>query len=231
MYQIQRFHSFLWASGGNFSDFNIHIIDHLCWMKGAFPKWAQGVGGRHYREGKEGLYVDQNFDSYGVEYTFDDGAKLFFDGRCIEGCDTNYASYAHGTKGVAVVSANGDCGLPSRIYRGQRMDPANMQWESNVPKPDQDPYQNEWNVLIAAIREDRPHNEVDAGVMTSLVTAMGRAAAHTGQEITLQQMLDGGQEFAPGVDTLTMDGPAPVLAGPDGRYPTPMPGQKGLREY
>ena len=231
MYQIQRFHSFLWASGGNFSDFNIHIIDHLCWMKGAFPKWAQGVGGRHYREGKEGLYVDQNFDSYGVEYTFDDGTKLFFDGRCIEGCDTNYASYAHGTKGVAVVSANGDCGLPSRIYRGQRMDPANMQWESNVPKPDQDPYQNEWNVLIAAIREDRPHNEVDAGVMTSLVTAMGRAAAHTGQEITLQQMLDGGQEFAPRVDTLTMDGPAPVLAGPDGRYPTPMPGQKGLREY
>jgi predicted dehydrogenase len=231
MYQIQRFHSFLWASGGNFSDFNIHIIDHLCWMKGAFPKWAQGVGGRHYREGKEGVYVDQNFDSYGVEYTFDDGTKLFFDGRCIDGCDTNYASYAHGTKGVAVVSANGDCGLPSRIYRGQRMDPANLHWESNVPKPDQDPYQNEWNVLIAAIREDRPHNEVDDGVMTSLVTAMGRAAAHTGQEITLQQMLDGGQEFAPGVDALTMDGPAPVLAGPDGRYPAPMPGQKGLREY
>ena len=28
-FQIRRFHSFLWASGGCFSDFNIHIIDHL----------------------------------------------------------------------------------------------------------------------------------------------------------------------------------------------------------
>lgn len=231
MYQIQRFHSFLWASGGNFCDFNIHIIDHLCWMKGAFPKWAQGVGGRHYREGKEGVFVDQNFDSYGIEYTFDDGTKLFFDGRCIDGCDTNYASYAHGTKGVAVVSANGDCGLPSSTYAGQRFDPAKKVWESKVPKQDQDPYQNEWNVLVAAIREGKAHNEVETGVMTSVCTAMGRMAAHTGQEITLQQMLDGGQSFAPDVDKLTMDSPAPVLAGPDGRYPVPMPGQKGMREY
>ena len=36
-YQIQRFHSFLWASGGCFSDFYIHIIDHCGWMKGAWP--------------------------------------------------------------------------------------------------------------------------------------------------------------------------------------------------
>ena len=34
-YQIRRFHSFLWASGGIFSDFNIHQIDECCWMKGA----------------------------------------------------------------------------------------------------------------------------------------------------------------------------------------------------
>ena len=158
------------------------------------------------------------------------GPKTALD-RCIDGCDTHYASYAHGTKGVAVVSANGDCGLPSSLYSGQRLDPAKKVWESKVPKAEQDPYQNEWNVLVAAIRDGKPHNEVETGIMTSLVTAMGRAAAHTGQEVTLQQMLDGGQEFAPDVDKLTMDGPAPVLPGADGRYPVPMPGQKGMREY
>ena len=46
-YQIQRFHSFLWASGGCFSDFYIHIIDHCCWMKNAWPvkaqAWAAGI--------------------------------------------------------------------------------------------------------------------------------------------------------------------------------------------
>ncbi|MHC4629364.1 MAG: Gfo/Idh/MocA family oxidoreductase, partial [Planctomycetota bacterium] len=53
MYQIQRFHSFLWASGGNFSDFNIHIIDHQAWMKDTWPVKAHAVGGRHYKESPE----------------------------------------------------------------------------------------------------------------------------------------------------------------------------------
>ncbi len=64
LYQIQRFHSFIWASGGNFSDFNIHIIDHQCWMKNAWPIKAQAVGGRHYKQSSNGVvYVDQNFDT------------------------------------------------------------------------------------------------------------------------------------------------------------------------
>jgi len=37
LYQVQRFHSFIWASGGNFSEFNIHMIDHQCWMNNDWP--------------------------------------------------------------------------------------------------------------------------------------------------------------------------------------------------
>lgn len=231
MYQIQRFHSFLWASGGNFSDFNIHIVDHLCWMKNAWPVKAQAVGGRHFRQTAEGLWVDQNFDSYAVEYTFADGTKMFFDGRCMPGCHIEYRSFAHGTKGAAIVSANGDCGLPSSLHSGHTMTDANATWTSNVPENERDPYQNEWNSLIAAIVEDRPYNEVESGVMTSIVTSMGRMAAHTGQEIVLQEMIDSGYEFAPSVATMTYDTPAPVLPDAEGRYPVPMPGTKGKREY
>ena len=36
-YQIMRFHGFLWASGGCFSDFLIHNIDECCWMKDGWP--------------------------------------------------------------------------------------------------------------------------------------------------------------------------------------------------
>ncbi|MCA8964904.1 MAG: Gfo/Idh/MocA family oxidoreductase [Planctomycetes bacterium] len=231
MYQIQRFHSFLWASGGNFSDFNIHIVDHLCWMKGSWPIAAQAVGGRHYRQSEEGVYIDQNFDTYAVEYTFADGSKMFFDGRCIPGCKQIYSSYAHGTKGMAVVSANGDCGLPSSTYRAQTQTVKDRIWQSDVPRDQQDPYQNEWNELIAAIVAGKEYNEVETGVKTSLVTAMGRMAAHTGQEISYEQILNGDHEFAPDVDKLTLDSPAPLLAGPDGKYPVPMPGMKKLREY
>ena len=46
LYQVQRFHSFLWASGGCFNDFYIHVIDNSCWMKDAWPVKAQGLGGR-----------------------------------------------------------------------------------------------------------------------------------------------------------------------------------------
>ena len=37
LWQIRNFHSFLWASGGAFSDFYIHNIDECCWMKDAWP--------------------------------------------------------------------------------------------------------------------------------------------------------------------------------------------------
>ncbi len=74
----------------------------------------------------------------------------------------------------------------------------------------------EWNDLIAAIREDTPYNEVERGVMASAVTSMGRMAAHTGQEITLEQFMSQDHEFAPGIDNLTMDSPV-TASGQCGR--------------
>jgi predicted dehydrogenase len=232
IYQVRRFHSFLWASGGNYSDFYIHIIDHLGWMKNAWPVKAHALGGRHYRQSPEGeTYVDQNLDTYGVEYTYADGTKFFFDGRCMTGCMDQYASFMHGTKGMAVASSSGDCGQPSRIYKSQNPRRSDMVWESKVPADQQDPYQNEWNDLVAAIRSDKPYNEVQYGVEASLVTSMGRMAAHTGLEITYDDILNSDHEMAPGLDKLTADSEAPLKSGPDGRYPVPEPGRKGKREY
>ena len=171
-YQIRRFHSFLWAGGGCFSDFNIHIIDHLCWMKDAWPVKAQGVGGRHYKTAPDGTpYVDQNFDSYGIEYTFDDGTKMMFDGRCIEGAQEEYHSFVHGTKGCAVAAKSGDCNGPSSTYKGLSDKAADKIWESS---DNSSPYDNEWDDLTDAIINDKPYNEVKRGVQASLVTSMGR---------------------------------------------------------
>ena len=52
---------------------------------------------------------------------------------------------------------------------------------------------------------------------------MGRMAAHTGQVITYDQILNNDHEFAPNVDKLTMDSPAPLVAGPDGSIPSRNP--------
>jgi predicted dehydrogenase len=232
LWQIRHFHSFLWASGGCFNDFYIHHVDHLCWMKNAWPIKAQALGGRHYKVNPEGApYVDQNFDSYSVEYTFADGAKMYMDGRCVNGCNDIYSSYAHGAKGIAVVSHSNDCDPPSRIFKGQNMSRSNMLWESKNDPAERNPYHNEWMDLMTAIRNDKPYNEVERGVKASLTSSMGRMAAHTGQEITFEDMLNSEHEFAPGVDQLTMNSPSPLVADAEGRYPIPMPGMNKKREY
>lgn len=225
LYQIKNFHGFLWLSGGAVSDFLIHNIDESCWMKNAWPVKAIGLGGRHYR----GEMVDQNFDSYAMEYTFEDGAKLFVDGRTIPGCKQEFASYAHGTKGMGVISTASHTPAKSRTFQGQTTKEANQIWA--FPQPEENPYQLEWNHLIAAIRENVSYNEVDRGVMASAVTSMGRMAAHTGQEITLDQLLNCPHEFAPQVDELTLDSPAPLQANADGKYSVPMPGLVKRQEY
>lgn len=224
-YQIRRFHSFLWASGGAYSDFLIHNIDECCWMKDAWPVEAKASGGRHYRDD----YVDQNFDTYSVEYTFEDGTKLFLNGRNMVGCHNEFASYAHGSKGSAVISASSHSPARSRIYEGQKFDRSKITWQG--PRREPNPYQLEWNNLIAAIRENKPYNEVERGAKASLVTSMGRMAAHTGRKVTFDEMLNCEHEFAPTVDQLSMNSPAPVQAGPDGTYPVPMPGLETRREY
>src|SRR5690606_104991 len=48
-WQIQNFTAFMWTGGGLYSDYNIHQIDEVSWMKNAWPVKAHAVGGRHYR--------------------------------------------------------------------------------------------------------------------------------------------------------------------------------------
>jgi predicted dehydrogenase len=224
-YQIRRFHSFLWASGGLFSDFYIHHIDECCWMKDAWPIKAQALGGRNYR----GANIDQNFDVYSVEYTFADGTKLFLEGRTMEGCEQAFASYAHGTQGCAVISERDHSPAHCRTYKNsQNVAGKNPTWRFQPPEPD--PYELEWEHLLEAIRENKPYNEVKRGVEASLITAMGRMAAHTGQVITREQVLKQ-PEFAPDVDKLVMNGPPPIKANAEGKYPIPQPGKVKNREY
>lgn len=232
MYQIRNFHSFIWLSGGLYSDFYIHHVDHLCWMKNAWPVKAQALGGRHYKKSPAGVeYIDQNFDAYAVEYTFADGTKLYMDGRCITGCADMYHSQIHGTKGMAIASKQGDQGLPSSIYSGLKPDRDTLKWTSQVPPGQTDSYQNEWNALTSAIRNNTPFNEVKRGVEASIASSLGRFAAHTGQEVTWDDFMANTVEYAPGVDKLTMDSASPLLADSNGRYPIPQPGIKRKQEY
>jgi hypothetical protein len=167
-------------------------------------------------------------------------------GRTMAGCHDQFASYAHGSKGIGVISTSSHTPAYCRIYKGQKFTATarrsrgknaqtqlppeeNLLW--SFPQPEPNPYDLEWEDLIRAIRQDQPYNEVERGAKASLVTSMGRMAAHTGQVITFDDMLNCEHEFAPTVDKLVLDGPAPLKADANGRYPVPLPGIVTDREY
>lgn len=219
LWQVKRFHNFLWASGGVFSDYCIHHIDEVCMMKGAWPTRADAVGGRHYK----GRISDQNFDVYAVEYTFDDGVKFFYESRLMNNCRQHFGVYGQGSKGAFTISTSGHSPAKPTIYRSQRVAKDNILWTADQPEPN--PYRREWDHFVAAIVADEPYNEAIRGAEASLVTAMGRFSAHVGRPVTFQEMLDCPEDLTAGVEFLTMESAAPAVADEEGRYPVPNPGR------
>ena len=214
-FQLQYPNSFTWVSSGFYIDWHCHNIDTACWVKGAWPVSAQGMGGRCYD------HAGSQFDHYTVEYTFDDGTKLFTFSRHMDNCWSTYADYAHGSKGSAVIMAT--LGEPeSKIYKSQKMTPENLVWQYG--KKDPNPYHVEWQLLLDAIRQDKPHNEATRAGQAEIAALMGRAATHTGQYITWDQIANSDFQFVKDIDNLNFDTPAPIHAEVGQIYQPPQPG-------
>jgi predicted dehydrogenase len=218
-WQVKRFHSFLWASGGIYSDYYVHHVDEVCWMKGAWPEKAEAVGGREY----PGKLPDQNFDNYGVEYTFADGTKFHYYGQHIRNGVSKFGLHGTGSKGAFTISARGHTPAKSTIYKGQAMTKDAILWTAEQPEPS--PYRLEWEHLVDAIVKNEPYNEAVRGAEASLATAMGRFAAHTGRAVTFDEMLAMPDDMTAGVERLKDDSPPPLARNADGLYPVPMPGR------
>ena len=208
----------LWAASGLMIELLIHQIDECCWIKDAWPAKVHGVGGR-VPELKD---CGQNHHAYSMEYTFPDGSVARVDNRNISKCYGDFVTYLHGTKCAAQFSGaihKSD----AHIFKDQRLDPNNITWRAD---PEKKPlHQYEWEVLLDAIINDKPHNETERAIYANLASVMGRAAVHSGQIITWDQALASDFEFVSNVDDLDYDSPAPVKADEEGRYPAPIPGQ------
>jgi predicted dehydrogenase len=217
IWQIRNFTKFLWVSGGLFAEMDIHQIDELCWVKDAWPVTAHGVGGR----AATSTDCSQNLDSFAAEWTFADGTKATDVVRYLRNCHNEFATYIHGTKCAAQFSGNIHAGTV-RIYKDQRIHPDNVVWEA--PKEQLTPWQAEWNVLLEAIRNDRPHNEARRAALSNLADIMGRAAIHSGKIITWDEAMASNFQFCPNIDTMDYDTPPPIQPDAQGRYPVPSPG-------
>lgn len=206
-----------WVGSGHFVDYLIHQIDECCWIKDAWPVSAIGMAGRAADSEDKG----QNLDVYSIEYTFADGTKAFCGFRRMNRARSDFATYIHGTKCAAQFS--GDVHAATvHMFKDQRIAKDNIAW---TPTADVvSPWQYEWNDFIASIRTDRPHNEARRAVYSDLTTLMGRAACHTGQEVTWDQMMASRFQFCDYLDTLSENSPVPVKANAEGQFPVPVAG-------
>ncbi|MGO8750333.1 MAG: Gfo/Idh/MocA family protein [Thermoguttaceae bacterium] len=206
-----------WVGSGHMVDYLIHQIDECCWIKDSWPVEAVGFGGRVPASTDCG----QNLDVYSIEYTFADGAKAFCGFRRISRTRTDFATYLHGAKCAAQFSGNVHAATVHR-FKDQRIAKDNIAW---TPAKDAvSPWQYEWNDFIYSIRNDRPHNECKRAVYSDFATLMGRAACHTGQTVTWDQMMKSKFQFCSDLDNLNAQSPAPAQADKNGQFSIPIPG-------
>jgi len=215
--QFGRIH-LLWVGSGHMVDNLIHQIDECCWIKAAWPVSAVGMGGRVPHSPDLG----QNIGVYAMEFTFPDGTKAFCGFRRMNKTRSEFATFIHGTKCAAQFSGRTHAATV-HMFKDQRIEQDNIAW---TPTKDRySPWQYEWNVFIDSIRKDRPHNEVKRAVYSDLTSLMGRAACHTGQAVTWDQIMNSKFQFCDYLDDLSYDSPAPVKADENGQFPVPIPGQ------
>ncbi len=68
------------------------------------------------------------------------------------------------------------------------------------------------------------YNEGEYGAKSTFTAILGREACYSGKVIKWDELLEKGKSYAPGIDEYTLQTTPPVVHGPDGKYPAPLPG-------
>ena len=77
-------------------------------------------------------------------------------------------------------------------------------------------------MLLEAIRQNKPHNEVDYAAVGTMTGILGRMASYSGQMIQWDEAINSNLSFA--LDKYAFDARPPVVADAHGRYPVAIPG-------
>jgi predicted dehydrogenase len=209
--------SLLWVGSGHMVDNLIHQIDECCWLMDDWPVSCHAMGGREVGSTDR----SQNVDIYSMEYTFPDGRKAFCGFRRALRGHQEFATFVHGSERAAQFSGNVHAATV-HMFKDHRISKDNIVWS---PTPDaQSPWDYEWVNFIDSIRNDKPHNEAKRAVYADFASLMGRAAAHTNQIVTWDEVVNSEFQFCDDLEELDYDSPPPVTADENGYFPAPHAG-------
>ncbi len=205
-YQFSNWYHFCWLSGDDVPQSLVHNVDRMSWiMKEEMPKWAFGLAGRSASFGE--VYGDM-FDHHTVVYEYASGARLYALSRTEAGCYNNATDIIMGTKGTCHL---GSC----------RIDGENA-WKYEGPQ--NNPYQEEQEALINAVREGKPVNSGGYMANSTMIGVLGQIACYTGKETTWDEVCKSDLQYGPAPEESNFNTKPPTLPDATGNYPLPKPG-------
>jgi predicted dehydrogenase len=209
-YQMRNWYYFTWLSGDHIVEQYVHLIDRACWiMKEESPAWAWGYGGRQVRtEPKWG----DIFDHHAVVYQYQSGPRMFAFTRQQANCFREVAGLVLGTQGKLAIEHRP--GIRILDLHGEE------KWAAE--KETRHAEHTCFEEMFAGIRRGEPINDGFTMGHSTMVAIMGRMATHSGQQIPWDKAFNSTRVLAP--KSYAWDADPPVLPGPDGHYPEPIPG-------
>ena len=145
-----------------------------------------GAGHRRWRPAvRAEPGIGEIFDHHCVQHTCPDGSYSFSECRQQPGCWSNFSHHAHGTKGF--VSFDGGDAVVIQLKGSQ---PKRL-------KPGRDGRQTEWDDLLAAVVANRPYNELDWAVDSTLTAILGRMATYSAKLVTWDEAVKSDLTYAP----------------------------------
>ena len=207
-YQMRNWYYFTWICGDHILEQHIHNIDVANWFIGEYPLYAQGMGGREVRNGKE---HGQIFDHHFVEFHYPSGAVVSSQCRHQKGTETRVDEVFQGSKGSIVLGKGEIFNLNKELtYKYPRS------WSD-----DPNPYQVEHDKLFQSIRNSEVISDTENAAKSTLSAIMGRMATYTGKKITWDQIMNSKENLVP--DNLSWNSEAPTLPDSNGNYKIPVP--------
>jgi hypothetical protein len=105
---------------------------------------------------------------------------------------------------------------------GQQNTPAAKPGGKKRKAPTGNAYQTEHDVLFDAIRNNKPHYEVDLGVSATMTAILGRMATYSGKLVTWEQAFNSKLSLLP--ERIDWNAPPRDLPDSDGNYSAAIPG-------
>ncbi|MGQ9576936.1 MAG: Gfo/Idh/MocA family protein [Thermoguttaceae bacterium] len=207
-FQMRNWYYFTWLSGDHLVEQHVHYNDVICWiMREQPPLSAWGYGGRQVRTDPKWGDI---FDHHAVVYEYPGPLRAFCYTRQQPNCYNENSKIVFGTKGVLRAGRTWEILDP----KGRTL------WVA--PPSTKDAERNCFEEMFAGIRSGKPINDSLSMASSTMHAILGRMATHSGRRVTWEEAMASNRVLAP--KRYAWDAEPPVLPGPDGKYPVPIPG-------